>query len=97
MFRPVPSQTALSEVGLRWRLLDKRHDSQASRLFLPRALSIGCAAWRVLSGGENQPFAMPVWERRIFFKKPLASGRVFDIFSAPFRPKDGTDSMIADR
>jgi hypothetical protein len=23
-----------------------------------------------------------------FFKKPLASGRVFDIFSAPFRPKD---------
>jgi len=32
-----------------------------------------------------------------FFKKPLASGRVFDIFFAPFRPKDGTDSMIADR
>jgi len=32
-----------------------------------------------------------------FFKKPLASGRVFDIFFAPLRPKDGTDSMIADR
>jgi len=32
-----------------------------------------------------------------FFKKPLASGRVFDIFFAPFRPKDKTDSMIADR
>jgi hypothetical protein len=39
-------------------------------------------------GGKNQPFAMPVWERRIFFKKPLASGRIFDIFFAPFRPKD---------
>jgi hypothetical protein len=32
-----------------------------------------------------------------FFKKLVASGRAFDIFSAPFRPKDGTDSMIADR
>jgi hypothetical protein len=51
----------------------------------------------VLSGGKNQSFAMPVWERQIFLKKPLASGRVFDIFSTPFRPKDGTDSMIADR
>jgi hypothetical protein len=48
--------------------------------------------WRLGSarafGRENQPFAMPVWERQIFFKKPLASGRAFDIFSAPFRPKD---------
>jgi hypothetical protein len=32
-----------------------------------------------------------------FLKKPLASGLAFDIFSTPFRPKDGTDSMIADR
>jgi hypothetical protein len=55
--------------------------------------------------GKNQSFAMPVsianfgrfGNRRIFFKKPLASGRVFDIFFAPFRPKDKTDSMIADR
>jgi hypothetical protein len=39
----------------------------------------------------------PVWERPKIFKKPLASGRVFDIFFAPFRPKDKTDSMIADR
>jgi hypothetical protein len=31
------------------------------------------------------------------FKKPLASCFAFDIFFAPFRPKDGTDSMIADR
>jgi len=30
-------------------------------------------------------------------KKPLASRFVFDIFFAPLRPKDGTDSMIADR
>jgi hypothetical protein len=31
------------------------------------------------------------------FKKPLASGRAFDTFFAPLRPKDETDSMIADR
>jgi hypothetical protein len=76
-------------------LLVERHEFQGSRLFSPRAFSIGGAPWRVLSGGENQSFAMPVsitnfgrFERRIFFKKPLASGRVFDIFFAPFRPKD---------
>jgi hypothetical protein len=54
--------------------------------------SASLLGWRLGSarafGRENQPFAMPVWERQIFFKKPLASGRVFDIFSAPFRPKD---------
>jgi hypothetical protein len=33
---------------------------------------------------------MPVWERRIFFKKPLASGRVFDILCAQFRLKAGS-------
>jgi uncharacterized protein YoaH (UPF0181 family) len=32
-----------------------------------------------------------------FFKKSLASGRAFDIFPTPLRPKDGTDSMIANR
>jgi hypothetical protein len=32
-----------------------------------------------------------------FLKKPLASCFAFDIFFAPLRPKDGTDSMIADR
>jgi len=68
-----------------------------SRLFSPRAFSIGGAAWRVLLEGKNQPFAMPVWDCQKFLKKPLASGRVFDIFFAPLRPKDGTDSMIADR
>jgi len=70
-------------------LLVERHDFQGNRLFSPRAFSIGVAPWRVLSGGENQPFAMPVWERRIFFKKPLASGRVFDILCAQFRLKAG--------
>jgi hypothetical protein len=59
----------------------------------------------VLSGRENRQFAMPGFKclilaglgTQIFLKKPLASGRVFDIFSTPFRPKDGADSMIADR
>jgi hypothetical protein len=36
-------------------LLVERHEFQGSRLFLPRAFSIGGAAWRVLSGGKNQP------------------------------------------
>jgi hypothetical protein len=55
--------------------------------------------------GKNQPFAMPGSKRLVlagldlqkFLKKPLASGRAFDIFFAPLRLKDGTDSMIADR
>jgi len=81
-------------------LLVERHDFQGSRLFSPRAFAIGVAAWRVLSGGKNQPFTMPVsitnfgrfGNRRIFFKKPLASGRIFDILCAQFRLKAGPRS-----
>jgi hypothetical protein len=86
-FAVVPDRRC-ARSGCAGGLLVERHEFQGSRLFSPRAFSIGVAPWRVLSGGENQSFAMPVWDRQIFFKKPLASGRVFDIFSVPFRPKD---------
>jgi hypothetical protein len=73
-------------------LLVERHEFQGSRLFSPRAFSIGVAPWRVLSGGKNQSFDMPVsitnfgrFGNAKFFKKPLARERAFDILCAPFR------------
>jgi hypothetical protein len=60
-----------------------------SRFGLPEGLAraFGRGKSVVCHAGFNYQF-WPVWERRIFFKKPLASGRVFDIFTTPFRPKD---------
>jgi hypothetical protein len=75
--------------------------SQGSRLFSPRAFSIGVAPWRVLSGGKNQSFAMPVsitnfgrFGNLKFFKKPLAWKRTFDILCAPFRLKSRTPAAL---
>src|ERR1035437_309236 len=46
-----PRETALTPAQLPlWNLLIERHEFQGSRLFSPRAFSIGVAAWRVLSG-----------------------------------------------
>ncbi|MGD0350685.1 MAG: hypothetical protein ABSB84_10300 [Verrucomicrobiota bacterium] len=85
-------------------MLVEPHDFQGSRLFSPRAFSVGGAAWRLFSEGENQSFAMPVsitnfgrFGNAKFFKKPLALKRIFDIFPAPFRSEGRMVSMGAGR